>query len=209
MDSFIRSSRILYLYIPIVVVFLNGCFLTSSPEQPQLQTPTIVETEESNRTDPWILIDSSADQLTVYRRSAPPVIFKNIAVGAAGVKEKFRSGDDVTPRGIYTVGWIKRQSKFETFIGLTYPSIDDASRGYKSGVITYATYKRIKDAIDQGQVPPQDTPLGGFIGIHGVGKGSLEIHRIANWTAGCIAVENSQIEELSRIVRPGVQVEIR
>jgi L,D-peptidoglycan transpeptidase YkuD (ErfK/YbiS/YcfS/YnhG family) len=42
-----------------------------------------------------------------------------------------------------------------------------------------------------------------------VGKGSLAIHRVANWTGGCVAVENGQIQRLTGIVRIGTVVEIR
>jgi murein L,D-transpeptidase YafK len=192
----------------LVLTSLEGCFFGSNDEAaPQpIKPPQILQPE---KTDPWVLIDSETDQLIVHRKGAPPIVFKNIAFGAAGVKEKQRIGDDVTPRGSYRVGWIRNSNKFETFIGLTYPSLPDAERGYRRGVINLATYERIKGAHVDGRMPPQDTRLGGFIGIHGVGKGSLEIHRMANWTAGCIAVENSQIDELARLVQPGTQVEIR
>ena len=190
------------------LLLLIGCFSSSSNDVAKQDLPP-PKLAEPKKTDPWVLIDSNAETLTVYRRDLPPVVFQNIAFGAAGVKQKLRSGDDVTPRGKYTVGWIQRRSKFATFIGLTYPSIADAQRGYQRGLITYATLEKIKSSHEQGEVPPQNTPLGGFIGIHGVGRGSLEIHRLVNWTAGCIALENGQIEELSRLVNPGTQVEIR
>jgi murein L,D-transpeptidase YafK len=147
--------------------------------------------------------------MTVYRDGKELAVFDNIAFGAAGVKEKQRVGDDVTPRGTYTVGWIRKESKFVHFIGLNYPSLADAERGYRNGVIGRATFERIKQAIERGKTPPQDTPLGGQIGIHGVGRGSLEIHRLANWTAGCIAIEDHQIRRLARIVSVGMRVEIR
>lgn len=200
--------RITSVVLTALAVISTGCGLFTAP-QPGASTPESPKIIEPKRTDPWVLIDSATDQLIVYRRKDPPVVFKNIAFGAAGVKDKQRSGDDVTPRGVYTVGWIKRESKFATFIGLTYPSVTDAERGYQGGVITQATFETIRDAHAQGRIPPQNTRLGGFIGIHGVGKGSLEIHRLANWTAGCIAVENRQIEQLVRLIGPGTQVEIR
>ena len=161
------------------------------------------------RTHPWLLVDSAHDRLVVYREGAPGLVFNNIAVGAAGVQEKLRRGDDVTPRGTYRVAWIRRQSKFVHFIGLNYPSIADAQRGLESGRIDRHTFERIKYAHARGEVPPQDTALGGFIGLHGVGKGSLEVHRMANWTGGCIAVENAQIKQLTDMVRLGTVVEIR
>jgi hypothetical protein len=106
------------------------------------------------------------------------------------------------------VGWISRKSKFLNFIGLNYPSVQDAERGFKNGVITEAAYSHIRNSHAGGSTPPQTTPLGGFIGIHGVGKGSLEIHRLANWTEGCIALDNDQIRELMKHVSPGMEVEI-
>jgi L,D-peptidoglycan transpeptidase YkuD (ErfK/YbiS/YcfS/YnhG family) len=42
-----------------------------------------------------------------------------------------------------------------------------------------------------------------------VGRGSLAIHRIANWTAGCIAVDNDQIRQLFKLLKRGMKVEIR
>lgn len=170
-----------------------------SPESPKI----------AERTDPWILVDSAQDRMVINKKGTAPIVFHNIAVGAAGVKEKLRRGDDVTPRGTYRVAWIRRQSKFMHFIGLNYPSLADARRGLESGRIDRHTFERIKYAHARGEVPPQDTPLGGFIGFHGVGKGSLEVHRMANWTGGCIAVENAQIKQLTDIVRLGTVVEIR
>jgi murein L,D-transpeptidase YafK len=139
----------------------------------------------------------------------PPVVFTHLAFGAAGVKEKRRMGDDVTPRGIYTIGWIRSESKFVHFIGLNYPSLEDADRGLASGVIHRGAYDRIKRALEIGATPPQDTALGGFIGIHGVGRGSLEIHQLANWTAGCIALDNQQIRRLARLIHIGMRVQIK
>ncbi len=157
----------------------------------------------------WVLVDSTKDRLTVFLEGAPPLVFDNIAVGAAGVKEKRRVGDDVTPRGTYTVGWLQPRSKFVHFIGLTYPSRADAERGYREGTIDRLNYERIVSALDRGELPPQDTRLGGWIGIHGVGRGPLAIHRIANWTAGCIAVDNDQIRTLFKLLERGMKVEIK
>lgn len=145
----------------------------------------------------------------MFQRGKVSLVFNNIAWGAAGVREKHRRGDDVTPRGAYKVAWIRRQSKFLHFIGLNYPSLADAQRALTDGRIDRQTFERIRLAHSRGEVPPQDTPLGGFIGIHGVGKGSLAIHRVANWTGGCVAVENGQIQRLTGIVRIGTVVEIR
>ena len=58
--------------------------------------------------------------------------------------------------------------------------------------------------------PPQDTPLGGQIGIHGLGHGNPGIHNAGiNWTSGCVALDNRQIEALRPWVKVGMRVEIR
>ncbi len=192
-----------------LISILAGCSLApggTSLAKPETKAEFPSAEPKSN---PCLLVDSGHDRLVVYRASAPPLIFTNIAVGAAGVKDKLRRGDDVTPRGTYRVAWIRRQSKFVHFIGLNYPSLADAQRGLESGRIDRQTFERIKHAHLRGEIPPQDTPLGGFIGLHGVGKGSLEVHRMANWTAGCVAVENGQIRQLTDLVRLGTVVEIR
>ena len=197
----------LKLVILIVVGLTTGC---APREEPRVGPSISPESPKSaERTDPWILVDSAQDRVVIYKKGATPLVFQNIAVGAAGVKEKLRRGDDVTPHGTYQVAWIRRQSKFVHFIGLNYPSIADAQRGLETGRIDRHTFERIKYAHARGEVPPQDTPLGGFIGLHGVGKGSLEVHRMANWTGGCIAVENTQIKQLTDIVSLGTVVEIR
>jgi len=198
--------RMAWAMAPVVAaVSCAGCLLLTGGSQEASQPAK----PAAQKAEPWILIDSRTETLTVYRDGESAVVFGNLAFGAAGVKEKRRAGDDVTPRGSYKVGWITHKSKFVHFIGITYPGLEDAERGLRDGTISRTTYSRIERALQQGDVPPQDTPLGGLIGIHGVGKGSLEIHRIANWTAGCIAIENRDIRKLSRLVKPGMRVEIQ
>jgi len=191
----------------ISAMVLGGCFLFPAAHQEPGTAPQLQAQESAAPAS--IVIDSREETLAVYRPGKPREIFGNLAFGAAGVKEKMRVGDDVTPRGVYTVGWVSRKSKFVHFIGLNYPSLADAERGLRDGRISRVTYDRIVRALKEGRTPPQDTALGGWIGIHGVGRGSLEVHRIANWTAGCIAMENSQIEKLARLVHIGMKVEIR
>jgi murein L,D-transpeptidase YafK len=199
--------RRLYLFAVIGIGLLTGCSLRD--DAPPQSVPPVSPTVTVTKTDPWVLIDSRSEKLTVFRNETPVAEFRNLAFGAAGVREKFRQGDDVTPKGTYRIGWISHRSKFHLFIGLDYPSEADAERGLRNGVITKQVFDQIMAAHASGRTPPQMTRLGGFIGIHGVGRGDLDVHRLVNWTAGCIALENHQIRELARLVRPGVMVEIR
>ena len=49
----------------------------------------------------------------------------------------------------------------------------------------------------------------GNIGIHGVGSGDLDVHREYNWTNGCVALTNAQIDILAQWAHIGTPVEIR
>ena len=69
------------------------------------------------------------------------------------------------------------------------------------------TYERVRTAWSNGRTPPQDTPLGGQIGIHGVGAGDPRIHSAGiNWTSGCVALDNHQIDALRPMVKKGMRV---
>ncbi|MFC6670290.1 L,D-transpeptidase family protein [Marinobacterium aestuariivivens] len=78
----------------------------------------------------------------------------------------------------------------------------------RDGRIDRGTYLRIVSALDLGLVPPQDTPLGGQIGIHGLGGGDPDVHELFNWTNGCVALTDAEVKRLARWVNRGTRVEI-
>lgn len=165
--------------------------------------------EESLR-QPWLLVDTKKNALMVMKGSQPIKTFPRIAVGSSGVGIKNRRGDNKTPLGIFRVGWVNERSRFKTFIGLDYPNLDYAERALRTQKIDALTYERIRAAWMTGHTPPQDTPLGGQIGIHGLGSSDPVIHGAGiNWTSGCVALDNYQITALMPWVRKGMRVEIR
>jgi hypothetical protein len=87
--------------------------------------------------------------------------------------------------------------------------MERADRALVDGDITEAQWQSIRRASKARLRPPQDTPLGGFIGIHGTGAGDPKIHGQYNWTSGCIALTNEQIDRLTNWVQIGTPVEIR
>ena len=98
-----------------------------------------------------------------------------------------------TPEGTYFICYKNPQSLFHLSLGISYPGPSDAERGLKEGVISAQEYKAILQAHAYGAVPPWDTKLGGEVFVHGNGC-------LRDWTWGCIAVEDSDIEELYRLV---------
>ena len=115
--------------------------------------------------------------------------------------DKERQGDRRTPEGELTIVTRNTKSQFHKFLGLSYPNAEDARRGVKAGLISEATAKSILAADAQGRVPPWSSALGGAVGIHG-GGGDVD------WTLGCVAVTNDEIDELFEVVRIGTRLSV-
>lgn len=164
-------------------------------------------TQASN--DVWLLIDTNALTLEVKKGEKTLEKLENIAIGRNGAGFKEVRGDDVTPLGTYRIGWINEKSSFYRFFGLSYPSIENAHTALDKGIIDPTTFDAIAYAHERHIIPPQNTPLGGQIGIHGLGRGDEKIHQTMNWTHGCIALTNKQIDRLSKWVDKEITVQIK
>ncbi len=133
-----------------------------------------------------ILIEKGARRLTVFRDGAALRTY-SVALGFAPEGDKERQGDGRTPEGQFRIDRRNAQSRFHLSLGIDYPQRDDLIRASAGGY-----------------------DPGGDIFIHGqpnalAGKGTLR----RDWTAGCIAVSDAEIEELWRITPVGTPVEIR
>ena len=159
--------------------------------------------------DVRIFIDTDKRTLQVLEGDRVVATFTGIAIGRYG-KTYFKTrGDNKTPLGNFRIGWIGKETRYHRFLGLTYPDMEAADRALVDGRIDEAQWQEIRRAVQAGKTPPQHTPLGGNIGIHGVGSGDLEVHREYNWTNGCVALTNAQIEILAQWAHIGTPVEIR
>jgi murein L,D-transpeptidase YafK len=135
-----------------------------------------------------------------------------IAYGKGGPGKKQKLGDNKTPVGIYRIVDFKDDSRFHLFMQIDYPNPLDAWHGYRTEIIDAGQFRAIATAHRNSSVPPQNTALGGYIGIHGIGEMSdqkLDIHEFENWTDGCIALTNEEVTELRRLVDIGTRVVIR
>lgn len=111
-----------------------------------------------------------------------------IALGKGGLPPKEREGDNRTPEGNYTIISHNPRSAFHLSLRISYPNDEDKKR-----------------AAQTGYNPGSD------IMIHGLrnGFGWLgDQHRLNDWTAGCIAVTNKEIEEIWSLVPDGAPIEI-
>jgi murein L,D-transpeptidase YafK len=112
-----------------------------------------------------------------------------VALGRGGLAPKQRQGDHLTPEGIYQIDRRNKNSGFYRALHVSYPNDDDRERARKLGVAP-----------------------GGDIMIHGVknGLGWLgSMHRTIDWTDGCIAVTDTEMDEIWSLVPDGTPVEIR
>ena len=112
-----------------------------------------------------------------------------IALGGEPVGPKTRQGDHRTPEGIYVIDSRNAHSKFHRSLHISYPNAADRERARRLGV----------------------SP-GGDIFIHGLPNGYGWIgaaHRARDWTDGCIAVTDPEIEEIWKLIDNGTPVEIR
>jgi tetratricopeptide (TPR) repeat protein len=142
------------------------------------------------RTEPVdkILIEKRERRLTLISKGAAVKTYK-IALGADPTGPKEREGDNKTPEGVYTIASRNRDSEYHLSLRISYPDEQDMKRAKELGV-----------------------EPGGDIMIHGMKKNISwvgDFHTRINWTDGCIAVTNKEMEEIARLVPDGTLVEIR
>ncbi len=135
-----------------------------------------------------ILIEKKERRLTLISRGKSLKTYK-IALGGNPVGPKERQGDNKTPEGTYIIDSRNNDSRYHLSLHISYPNDKDRRRAKELGV-----------------------PTGGDIMIHGIKNGFSWVgdsHAEIDWTKGCIAVTDEEIEEIARLVPNGTIVEIR
>jgi len=118
----------------------------------------------------------------------------SVALGYGGAGPKLREGDGVTPIGTYKITGRLPTSPWHLLLGVSYPNYEDVKR-----------FARLKAA---GEVP-HDANIGFGIALHGRRSDMADgQHKKSDWTLGCIAVDNHEIEEISRLVKTGTTITI-
>ena len=134
-----------------------------------------------------VLIEKQARRLSLLSKGEVIKTYR-IALGGNPVGPKERKGDLKTPEGTYTIDSRNGNSGYHLALHISYPNESDKRRARELGV----------------------SP-GGDIMIHGIKNGFSQIgasHTNTDWTEGCIAVTNQEMEEIYRIVPNGTIVEI-
>lgn len=150
--------------------------------------------------DPRIVVKKGARLLELYDGGKLVKTYP-IALGFTPEGDKEKQGDGKTPEGDFYIFVKNPQSKFHLGLGVSYPSKEDAVRGLADRLITRPQHDSIVKAIDTGKMPLQNTALGGEIYIHGGGVGR-------DWTWGCIALEDKDVEEIYNAIEVGTSITI-
>jgi murein L,D-transpeptidase YafK len=164
--------------------------------------------EPLNKVKIWIFKDRR--ELWLLKEGKVKKVY-HICLGRSPVGPKRIKGDNRTPEGEYFISEKRKKSPFHRFLALSYPNLSDADRALASRLITAKQWADIWFALQRKQTPPANTPLGGRIGIHGQGQLDRRIREVLtelDWTQGCIAVTNAEIEELYQQVPLGTPVKI-
>ncbi|GAA3908102.1 hypothetical protein GCM10022228_18150 [Halomonas cibimaris] len=157
----------------------------------------------------WVLVDDRACMLDVYRGGTRIERFSPVSIGRGGAATQRISGSSVTPKGEFRVNRFNFDSRWHLFMGVDYPTPDHARMALRTGLYSREEYQAYFDHYRRYKTPPQDTVLGGAIGLHGLGPADPAIHRRMNWTQGCVAMTDAQIDRLKTQVDMGTRVVIR
>ena len=111
----------------------------------------------------------------------------DVGLGTQPVGPKLFEGDGKTPEGVYFIDRKNPASRYHLSLGISYPSAQDVAHAAMLGLRP-----------------------GGDIMIHGLGpEGRALAKQRRDWTAGCIAVTDAEIEEIFAMLQPGVPVFVR
>lgn len=132
-----------------------------------------------------LVIEKSARLMTLYRKDQVLKSYR-VGLGFAPIGHKEQEGDGRTPVGQYTIDLKNPNSRYHLSLRVSYPNPQDVALAKARGVAP-----------------------GGDIYIHGTPGGLLSRLYMPDWTLGCVAVTNAEIEEIWAAVDVGTPIDIR
>jgi murein L,D-transpeptidase YafK len=139
-----------------------------------------------------LVVRKQSRKMSVFKGTRPLKMYP-VVLGHNPRNDKLEQGDKCTPEGVYRVVYKYPHPKWSKFILLNYPTAEN--------------WKKFAQAKNCGKID-LDAQIGGDIGIHGTEDDLINI-RGENWTLGCIALKNKDINELYRLVQSGTIVVIQ
>lgn len=172
-------KHVLLWMMPMVLAAAVGLGAANRPEAHPLAADAVADR---------VVVHKQRRTLTLMRGSMPLKSYP-VSLGGAPEGHKRREGDERTPEGVYRLDSRNPRSSNHLALHVSYPDADDAAAARARGV----------------------SPSG-LIMVHGIRNGlgwMGRLHRLADWTDGCIAVTNREMDEIWRAVPVGTPIEIR
>jgi murein L,D-transpeptidase YafK len=174
------------------VALLSSSPIDTTSILSKVVTPTIIHTPvvgiKSNVVADSIVVEKAKRTLTLYYEGQAVRTYR-VALGTQPVGDKLKIGDGRTPEGLFHIDFKNAQSKYHMALHISYPDAAHLQRAEALGV-----------------------QPGGDIMIHGLPPKYASIgaaHVKYNWTEGCIAVTDPEIEEIWRAVPQGAPIQIK
>lgn len=136
----------------------------------------------------FVLVDKGTNSLYLFQNNEILKAY-NVSLGQNPIGHKVQEGDHRTPEGRYNLTYKNEQSKFYRSIRIDYPNQRD-----------------IAIAEQRGVNPGGDIVIHGMPNEVGDYRGPIKPH---NWTQGCIAVRNYEMDEIMRLIEPNTPIQIR
>jgi murein L,D-transpeptidase YafK len=176
----------------LAAALLSATNSDSSLSRATVVTPTVTRTPvtaiKGVLAADSLVVEKQRHTLTLYQ-SGVAVRTYQIALGKQPVGDKVRIGDGRTPEGVFHIDFRNAQSKYHKALHISYPDAAHMQRANALGVVA-----------------------GGDIMIHGLPPAFADLgsaHREFDWTNGCIAVTDQEIEEIWQAVPNGATIQIK
>jgi murein L,D-transpeptidase YafK len=165
-----------------ILALTPGCEGSQAQSTPTAKLPIIAAGVKADR----IMVDKSDRIMILYKAGRETARYSNFQLGDAPLGHKQFEGDEKTPEGLYTISGRNPGSSYHLSLRISYPNAAD--RAF---------------AKSKGKSP------GGDIFIHGQPNGYPGPTIRRDWTDGCIALSNAEIQQLWKIIPDGAAITIR
>ena len=173
-----------------------------APAEVAIPEPELPPCERIERLDVY----KSARELHAHCEGGRVRVF-TVALGREPLGPKLVAGDQRTPEGEYRISGPARPSRFHRFLPFDYPSLADVERAHRLGIVNDSQYEDLKRALAAGSPVPVSL-LGGGLGFHGEGARWRGDTPYLDWTNGCIALSDADLDFMADRVEPGVPVRV-
>lgn len=183
----IRGLALRWTWLGLLLLALSALAACSWEDEPRPQVAVVRPLPAPEPPERADLVEVfKAERRMMLKQGGAVIRAYPIMLGRNPVGHKLMEGDKRTPEGRYIIDWRNPNSAFHKSLHISYPSTGD-----------------VLSKIERGQA----SSLGGMIMIHGMGHSpDAPLYIGLDWTDGCIAVTNPEMDEIWRLVPDGTPI---